>query len=289
MSKIVGTILTSSVVAVICTGLFSLINNHINGIKKYAVEEKREWRKEIKNIGEELTATNNMYETRKILNKLKVRINPYGRGKKEDYLHDSHIWEIIKEIEDKPYENQAENKEKLLIYLSLLLQYDYQKNEKIVEGRHRIFTIMFLVLFTFGSLFVIYIHFFKQGREYNENFMLAWTILIVFPICAGWIPQLFKDISNKIREKKGISKFFWGAGVSVLTILFIATVISMIYSVFSYYSITLESPKSNEEFLTKSIALFIMGGLFSMIIYENQDDIGRKYEDEVKQVYNERK
>lgn len=289
MSKIVGTILTSSVVAVICTGLFSLINNHINGIKKYAVEEKREWRKEIKNIGEELTATNNMYETRKILNKLKVRINPYGRGKKEDYLHDSHIWEIIKEIEDKPYENQAENKEKLLIYLSLLLQYDYQKNEKIVEGRHRIFTIMFLVLFTFGSLFVIYMHFFKQGREYNENFMLAWTILIVFPICAGWIPQLFKDISNKIREKKGISKFFWGAGVSVLTILFIATVISMIYSVFSYYSITLESPKSNEEFLTKSIALFIMGGLFSMIIYENQDDIGRKYEDEVKQVYNERK
>lgn len=210
MSKIVGTILTSSVVAVICTGLFSLINNHINGIKKYAVEEKREWRKEIKNIGEELTATNNMYETRKILNKLKVRINPYGRGKKEDYLHDSHIWEIIKEIEDKPYENQAENKEKLLIYLSLLLQYDYQKNEKIVEGRHRIFTIMFLVLFTFGSLFVIYMHFFKQGREYNENFMLAWTILIVFPICAGWIPQLFKDISNKIREKKGISKFFWG-------------------------------------------------------------------------------
>lgn len=289
MSKIVGTILTSSVVAVICTGLFSLINNHINGIKKYAVEEKREWRKEIKNIGEELTATNNMYETRKILNKLKVRINPYGRGKKEDYLHDSHIWEIIKEIEDKPYENQAENKEKLLIYLSLLLQYDYQKNEKIVEGRHRIFTIMFLVLFTFGSLFVIYMHFFKQGREYNENFMLAWTILIVFPICAGWIPQLFKDISNKIREKKGISKFFWGAGVSVLTILFIATVISMIYSVFSYYSITLENPKSNEEFLTKSIALFIMGGLFSMIIYENQDDIGRKYEDEVKQVYNERK
>lgn len=74
-----------------------------------------------------------------------------------------------------------------------------------------------------------------------------------------------------------------------MTILFIATVISMIYSVFSYYSITLESPKSNEEFLTKSIALFIMGGLFSMIIYENQDDIGRKYEDEVKQVYNERK
>lgn len=289
MSKIVGTILTSSVVAVICTGLFSLINNHINGIKKYAVEEKREWRKEIKNIGEELTATNNMYETRKILNKLKVRINPYGRGKKEDYLHDSHIWEIIKEIEDKPYENQAENKEKLLIYLSLLLQYDYQKNEKIVEGRHRIFTIMFFVLFAFGSLFVIYMHFFKQGREYNENFMLAWTILIFFPICAGWIPQLFKDISNKIREKKGISKFFLGAGVSVLTILFIATVISMIYSVFSYYSITLESPKSNEEFLTKSIALFIMGGLFSMIIYENQDDIGRKYEDEVKQVYNERK
>lgn len=289
MSKIVGTILTSSVVAVICTGLFSLINNHINGIKKYAVEEKREWRKEIKNIGEELTATNNMYETRKILNKLKVRINPYGRGKKEDYLHDSHIWEIIKEIEDKPYENQAENKEKLLIYLSLLLQYDYQKNEKIVEGRHRIFTIMFLVLFTFGSLFVIYMHFFKQGREYNENFMLAWTILIVFPICAGWIPQLFKDISNKIREKKGISKFFWGAGVSVLTILFIATVISMIYSVFSYYGITLESPKSNEEFLTKSIALFIMVGLFSMIIYENQDNVGRKYEDEVKQVYNERK
>lgn len=289
MSKIVGTILTSSVVAVICTGLFSLINNHINGIKKYAVEEKREWRKEIKNIGEELTATNNMYETRKILNKLKVRINPYGRGKKEDYLHDSHIWEIIKEIEDKPYKNQAENKEKLLIYLSLLLQYDYQKNEKIVEGRHRIFTIIFLALFAFGSLFVIYMHFFKQGREYNENFMLAWTILIVFPICAGWIPQLFKDISNKIREKKGIRKFFWGAGVSVLTILLIATVISMIYSVFSYYNITLESPKSNEEFLTKSIALFIMGGLFSMIIYENQDNIGGKYEDEVKQVYNERK
>lgn len=289
MSKIVGTILTSSVVAVICTGLFSLINNHINGIKKYAVEEKREWRKEIKNIGEELTATNNMYETRKILNKLKVRINPYGRGKKEDYLHDSHIWEIIKEIEDKPYENQAENKEKLLIYLSLLLQYDYQKNEKIVEGRHRIFTILFLALFTFGSLFVIYMHFFKQGREYNENFMLAWTILIVFPIGVACIFQSVKDKLNEIRKKKVISLVVFEVGVLVLITFFGAIAISMIYSVFSYYGITLESPKSNEEFLTKSIALFIMVGLFSMIIYENQDNVGRKYEDAVKQVYNERK
>lgn len=283
MSKIVGTILTSSVVAVICTGLFSLINNHINGIKKYAVEEKREWRKEIKNIGEELTITNNMYETRKILNKLKVRINPYGRGKKEDYLHDSHIWEIIKEIEDKPYENQAENKEKLLIYLSLLLQYDYEKTEKIIEGKYRIFNIITLLLMIAGSAFVIYMHFFKLKFEFNENLVSACVILTVIPFVGAMLHPI-RFIQNKFREKK-----IKGICASIAVIFSIVGIISAIYSLFVYYNITLEYVRSNKDILKKIFVVLVVLLLFFIGKLWDADNVRIKYEDAVKQVYNERK
>lgn len=289
MSDKIGLLLTSSVVAVLCTGIFSVINNRINVITKYVTEERREWRKEIRNITDELTITNNIYEIRRILNKLKVRINPYGKGKKEDYLHDSHIWELIKVMEEKPYENQIENKGKLLIYLSLRLQYDCEKTEKIVEGRRRIYVIASLIMIGLGSIYMIYIHFFERGLEYNETFVATWMIFICSPFVLAIVHPI-KDISNIFRRKQNIGyKILMCIGIVLISLNFAVGFVTLIYNIFSYYNITWAYLNSAKGYLEISIALLIMAVLFTVVKAGDMDNVEEEYVDTVKQIYNEDK
>lgn len=283
MSGIINLILTSSVVAGFCTSVFSMMNNRKNNITGYVTEERREWRKEIKNIADELTIANGIYEIRRVLNKLKLRINPLGMGKKEDYLHDSHIWELIKVMEEKPYENQIENKEKMLIYISLLLQYDCEKTQKVVEERRKHYIIAGLVLMGLSSIYMVYIHFFERGLEYNENFVEAWMVFVLIPFVLALVHPI-KDISNIFRRKDNIGhKALICVGSPLILILSVAGYISMIRDMISYYNITWEYLDSSKGYLETSIALFLMAALFMVVKAGDIDNVEKDYVDMVKQ------
>lgn len=289
MSGTINSIFTSSVVAVLCSGIFSLINNRKNNIIGYVIEERREWRKEIKNIADELTMTNGIYEIRSLLNKLKVRINPYGRDKKGDFMHDFHIWELISVMEENPYENQSENKEKLLMYISLLLKYDYEKTEKIVEGRRRIYIMISLILMVLGSIYMIYIHFFERGGEYNEIFLATWMMFLISPIAIA-VAHLPKDIFGIFRRKRKIRyKVLIGIGIIFLCIDFAVCLVTLIYDIFSYYGITWQYLYSAKGYLETTIVVSIMAAIFTVAKLGDEDNVEKEYVDRVKQIYNEDK
>lgn len=289
MSGTINSIFTSSVVAVLCSGIFSLINNRKNNIIGYVIEERREWRKEIKNIADELTIANGIYEIRRVLNKLKLRINSFGMGKKEDYLHDSHIWELIKVMEEKPYENLIENKEKMLIYISLLLQYDCEKTQKVVEERRKLYIIASLVLMGLGSIYMIYIHFFERGLEYNENFVGAWMVLVFLPFALALVHPI-KGISNIFRRKDNIGyKVFICISSPLILIFSVLGYSSLIRNIISYYNITWEYLDSAKGYLETLIVLLLMAVLFIVVKIGDIDNVEKEYVDRVKQIYNEDK
>lgn len=98
----------------------------------YITQERKEWRESIRTIVEELERC--PYDKRKqVLTKLKTRINTYGFcGENES--EDSHIWKqiyIIEKCEQNDYENC---REKLILFLGLLLKDDWEKAKKEVNG-----------------------------------------------------------------------------------------------------------------------------------------------------------
>ncbi len=285
MSSTIELIFTSSVVAVICTGIFSMINNRKNNITGYVTEERREWRKEIKNIADELTMTNGIYEIRSLLSKLKVRINPYGKGKKGAFMQDFHIWELISVMEENPYENQSENKEKLLMYISLLLKYDYDKTEKIVEGRRRIYIMTSLILIVLGSIYMIYIHFFERGDEYNDIFLTTWMMFLISPVAIAFAHPK-KEILGIFRKKRKIRyKVLIGIGIVLICVDFAVGLITLIYIIFSYYGITWQYLYSAKGYLETTIVVSIMAAIFAVAKSGDEDNVEKDYEAAVKQIY----
>ena len=287
MPETIGMLLTSSVIAALCTGIFLVINSRRENRIRYVTGEKDEWRKEIKAIADELMTANGIYEIRSVLNKLKVRINPYGRGKKRDFVHDSHIWELIKVMEEKPYENQIENKEKLILYISLLLKYDYEKTGLEVNGDA--IRSLFILCPIVGIAYVVYIHFFKCGDVYNDAFICACLVLVFFPMLVG-IMHPIKDMVNIIKTEKRLRSKFADMIKSILKDVIIFSWIAVsLNSTRKYYNITWKYLHTPQGFMEGTIVLFVMGILFMLAKVQDTAGIEKVYEEAVGQIYNEDK
>lgn len=156
----INTILTSTIIAAMITSIFSFVRENKNNKLQYITLERQKWREEIREISEMLEGANKD-NVRMVLVKLKSRINAYGYRQEENYLSDGHIWRQIllldksKELEDIEF---AREKERLIIYLSLLLKYDWErtKNEVVID-RHvvaeRVALFLFAILFFFVSFY----------------------------------------------------------------------------------------------------------------------------------------
>lgn len=76
------------------------------------------------------------YDTLDRLTDLKVRINSFGNNVSERYDDDAHIWEVIKELEEKRISDKVlrQMQEQLVEYLSLLLKMDWERSKREVKG-----------------------------------------------------------------------------------------------------------------------------------------------------------
>ena len=259
MNETFEILLSSTLIAGFISALVTLINNKKNNNLKYITEERKAWRVEIRNIVDELENTN-YYNRNKILQRLKVRINPYG--KIDDMKsHDSHIWDVIGEIEnassDKEYKAK---KEKLVIYLSFLLKYDWERAKKEVSGNWKVFGLFVTLLI--GLLYLIYKNFIVCRFEYDEVFLSTVMVFLLLPVSlgTGGHKMLFKELwyEEKSIMKKIISRFFLliGSGLFVCCVC-----VALPWYVFTSYQITVDSI-AGEGYGDCSLVITIMMSLY---------------------------
>ena len=143
MKNVVEIILTSGIITTIISCIMFSEKKQL----KYITKERKEWRDTLRRLAEELK-TANLKETKKILTKLKVRINTYGYdccSSEKNVFEDAHIWELISDIEKLSSENKAKDnnivlkkyQEKMVDYISLLLKDDWERSKtetKISQG-----------------------------------------------------------------------------------------------------------------------------------------------------------
>lgn len=148
-------VLQLSAVATVISAGISYITFRKSSNLTYITQERKEWREAIRRIAEELERC--PYEKRKhVLVQLKTRINAYGLDT-EDVLEDAHIWKQIRKIETCDQAEYDELKDQLIIYLSLLLKYDWERSKKEVYGNPLqlvgyVMSAITLLLFTMGLI-----------------------------------------------------------------------------------------------------------------------------------------
>ena len=125
-------VLELSAITAIAGAIISYVNFHKNSRLNYITQERKEWREDIRRIAEEIEQC--PYRNRKkVLAKLKTRINAFGFCG-DNKLKDSHIWDQIKKIENCEESEYEENRETLILFLSLLLKDDWERAKKEVTG-----------------------------------------------------------------------------------------------------------------------------------------------------------
>lgn len=121
----------SAVAALISTAVSYLTFRRSSSLT-YVTQERKEWREAIRRIAEELEGCT--YKKRKqVLVQLKTRINAYGWDT-TNKIEDANIWRQIQVLETCRKEEYEEQKQRMILYLSALLKYDWERSKKEVYG-----------------------------------------------------------------------------------------------------------------------------------------------------------
>lgn len=212
----IAIIMSSTVITVFISSIFSFFQNYKNGNLQYITLERKEWREIMRKIAEEINNAecNNIGNC---LNKLKVRVNAYGNCANGNVMEDAHIWILIKttkQASEISIEELEKCKELLIDSISLMLKYDWDRAKWEIAGSiNFIFEKLSLFLFVFiYSGMVIYS--FGLRNMYTPMFLL----IIVFNIII--VNQRFSDYIS--GEKNVGKKKFAETIISMTIFLFIA-------------------------------------------------------------------
>lgn len=180
-------ILTSTVIASIISTIFSFLNSRKNNSLQYITGERKEWRKEIREIAIQIS-NSNPSNIQTELTRLKVRLNPMGDFWSDDFTEDSHIWQLIREFENPEEESCFEDNKLLLIdYLSILLKGDWERSKAEVRGEWtRLLSLLFNI-FIIAAIWYLYMY---EWKIDGSICFLVLTILI------GYITTITHKIGN---------------------------------------------------------------------------------------------
>lgn len=201
-------IFSSTVIAAIVSAIVTFWTNGKKASAEYVTADRRKWREEIREIAEKLDGAN-YHETIRQLNRLKVRINAYGEYLFQCERYDSHIWELIHEIEEqKPLGEELQKKQRQMIqYLSLMLKFDWERSKSEIKGD--IFGIcgwLLVVVSLVGYAFHGY--FFKEELlQVNEKYYLILCTAISILAALGML------LAKKIFGYKHHSKKQYKTGI----------------------------------------------------------------------------
>lgn len=191
-------IFSSSVIATVVAGLFSFISTRKQEKLKYITDERSVWRKEIRCCAERIRNAHGQ-ELGSLLDSLRIRINAYGMfADKSVIKDDSHIWNLILEIEEQKYSIQEIDVKKTLLvnYLALLLKNDWERAKAEVNiGWHKAICMLSLVVSYVTFAFIII----RCGILENEsmNVLCIISIILILILLASYC-IVSGPISNKV-------------------------------------------------------------------------------------------
>lgn len=279
-NEMIRFILTSTVLAGIVSATVSLVTNKKNNRLKYITEDRRSWREEIRNIVDELEDAKFDKQTiHKVLQKLKVRINPYGKTD-NDIMHDAHIWKNINEIEKiKTYEEFREKKDALVVYLSLLLKYDWERAKKEVIGDKNLFGL--IITSISGLAYLSYKHFVELELEYNNMFLFALILLLFVPVAIGdgfWKTMFANGWKSRKKWWKTLGTRF---KTILLTVWWMGCLLLLVWLVCDGYNIAMEDTTEGKGYLELTFVAIVMTFMYSFSKNFSTQSIVKKYKDAV--------
>ncbi|WP_270293621.1 hypothetical protein [Enterococcus faecalis] len=241
--NLIPIVLASTVIATIITTGFNFYKAKKEFRLKRITEERANWRREIKDIADILSQTEDSQKIRLAMDRLKVRINVFGylNSKKVEesydeysFYNDSYIWDTIKDFEKTGYFGE-EQKNILLVKLSLLLKYDWEKSKKEVLGEKIIFKLIPWFIVYYSAIIFVLIYGLKFDIEKffsnTENLLKQegsslYTLIFLFaPFFILMLSEVEILDSSQSKSKiiKYIKKIFNACsiiGVVVLVMLF---------------------------------------------------------------------
>lgn len=219
-------ILGSTVIAAICSGIVSILIATKSNSLQYITSDRKEWREEIRNIAKNLHGAK-YKKSLLILTELKVRINAFGKYPNDkDYIEDSHIWEMIDEIEAGENTFLFESQKKILVnYLSLLLKYDWERSKEEVRGNsNRIIAYIFFVMSSMSMAIPCYLGL-KDGKinMIDSIFFIVFILLMLLLInwtiiinMVGEFRTIKKNVTHKYIDSFMKYNLLWFAGIAGL-------------------------------------------------------------------------
>lgn len=269
--------LGSVVVAAIISGIVAIYKSDKANKLEYITKERSEWRKEIRKCSEKLGGAS-YQATRKICDKLKVRINAFGKGVSNKYSHDAHIWKLIEEIESDNFrmDDLPKFQTALQEYLTLLLKWDWEKSKKEVSGDRKRFLEYILWIFSAllyaGGVFYELKEALPKETSLGELviYLFTYIIIVVFVIIVIVILEIvMQDISSSFLEgymvpkTKKVSKRTY-YGIAIFNIC-CGAISSILYMVTLYYILSYLKYSGNEfvGMITLASVLIGIGAIFS--------------------------
>lgn len=239
----------------------------------YITQERKEWRESIRTIVEELERC--PYDKRKqVLTKLKTRINTYGFcGENES--EDSHIWKqiyIIEKCEQNDYENC---REKLILFLGLLLKDDWEKAKKEVNGEPARGIIAICLVLAVAFLWIGV--FDENGMKIEDMKKVGIEFLYTSPgmsvVIMGMIASLLMIGPTKQCDDK--------LKASTIVVINAIWIISTIMGV-----INIQFGKGKSVFIIASVIMIFFAGV--MIFWDDFNDYRRikKYKKNIEKINN---
>lgn len=270
-------LLGSVVVAAIISGIVAIYKSDKANKLEYITKERSEWREEIRKCSEKLGRAS-YQTTRKICDKLKVRINAFGKSVSNKYSRDAHIWKLIAEIESENFimDDLSKFQTALQQYLTLLLKWDWEKSKKEVSGDKKRFLeyvlwILSALLYAWGLFYEL------QGTLPKKTdlgelliYLSKYMIVVVLAIIVIVILETaMQDISSSFLEGYMVPK---AKKVSKRTYYCIAifniccgVIASILYMVILYYILGYLNYNGNEfvGVITLASVLIGIGAVFS--------------------------
>lgn len=266
--EMLSVILGSAVISAFVTGIFSLHLNQKNSQLSYITKERIKTTKELNKLALKMSEAS-YDETIALLPKLKTIINAYGNSKNNRrYSEDSHIWELINEIElNKINEKKfLDEKQRLIEYISASSTYSKQLSLREVKGNwhDKLSIVLCAIEIMFG-----FIPFFTD----NSKLMFGVTYNIIVIGMLGVIIGLRfleKDIillnSNKFRKRTRLLRY-------ILFIIFKTIIIIISVAIFVLVTKGIVGAFEIEDFEIESYLSVMLYSIIAIIQYYGQLDI----------------
>lgn len=184
------TLLSGAGLGAVLSAFLVFINNSKKNKLDFITKERSEWRRDIQFILDDLGKVGKRAEA---IQRLKSRINPYGKSKTVDngddfYLHEGHIWSLVNTIDI----TNTSQIERLSDYVRLLWKYDWERSKR--EIKFDIFNSFIYFILVIGSISNSLLILFKIEEFWWKFLLVIVSIVMIISIF------YFKKFTTKIKK-----------------------------------------------------------------------------------------